>query len=128
MPQGSLDFGRLYRVADAARALYRATNDAVDAVGIVPAAGACGIDRGDLRRSLDRDGRRVAVEHALSIAAVAPFDMRQRIADAFVSPLGFALQVEAQMTPEEKALRLEGALRALGPLGEQAMRAALGQL
>ena len=75
-PQESLDFGRLYRVTDSVRGLYRALNDAVDSIGILPAAGACGIDRGDLRRSLDRDGRRVAAEHAMAIAAITHLHAR----------------------------------------------------
>jgi hypothetical protein len=126
MSQEKLDFGRLYKVADATRHLYRRINDCVDVVGILTAAGACGIDRSDLRRSLDRDGRRLAVEHALSIAAVSSVDMGGRIAQAFVEPLGFEIaEPAAPMTDNERAARLEVALRQLGPVGEQALRNAL---
>lgn len=125
--QESLDFGRLYRVSDATRLLYRKLNDAIDQTGILPAAGACGIERSDLRRALDRDGRRLAVEHAISIAAlVDSIDMRRQIAGAFVSPLGFRLIDDAPMDDKEARLRLESALRSLGPIGEMKLHEAYG--
>lgn len=125
--QEALDFGRLYTVTDAARALYRGLNDAVDQVGILPAAGACGIDRADLRRALDRDSRRVGVEHAMSIASMAGSDVRRRIADAFVQPLGLTVgDALPPMTDKERADRAEAALLALGPIGQQAYAAAMG--
>lgn len=126
--QVSIDFGRLYRVTDAVRALYRGLNDAVDQVGILPAAGACGIDRGDLRRALDRDnGRRVGVEHAMAIAALSGPDMRVQIASAFVEPLDLRVTDELPpMTDAEARARLEAALNALGPIGQAARLAALG--
>lgn len=125
--QEALDFGRLYKVSDASRALYRALNDGADQVGILPAAGACGIDRGDLRRALDRDSRRVAVEHAMSIAAMCGSDVRNRIAAAFVEPLDLVIADSLPpMTDRERADRCEAALRSLGPVGEQARLAALG--
>lgn len=126
MTQEALDFGRLWRVDSAARRVYRHLQDAVDIVGVLPAAGACGIDRADLRRALDRDGRRIAVEHAMSIGAlVAPasIDLANKLAAAVIDP--FAAPPEP-MTPEERANRLEVALRLLGPVGEQALAAALG--
>jgi len=127
MSQESLDFGRLYRVSDGVRHVYRRVNDCVDVVGILPAAGACGIDRSDLRRALDRDGRRLAVEHALAIAAIAPHEMGGRVGQSFVEPLGFDVaDQQPPMTDRERADRLETALRLLGPLGEQALRNALG--
>lgn len=127
MSQEPLDFGRLYRVTDGTRSVYRALNDAVDSVGILPAAGACGIDRTDLRRALDRDGRRLAVEHALSIAAVAEYDARRKIVEPFVETLGFVIADDLPtLTDRQRADRLEGALRALGPIGELALTNALG--
>jgi hypothetical protein len=126
-PQEALDFGRLYRVVDATRSLYRSLNDAIDQVGIVPAAGACGIDRGDLRRSLDRDGRRVAVEHAMSIAALCGPDMRTRIGSAFVQPMDLDVcGARPPMTDKERADTAEAVLRSLGPLAVSALEAAMG--
>jgi len=128
MTQESLPFGRLHRVGDGARTLYRHLNDAVDAVGILPATGACGIDRSDLRRALDRDGRRVAVEHAMSIAALvssSSFELGAKIASAFVSPLDLMVNAPVPMTDRERADRLEMAIRSM-PLGEQLVAHALG--
>lgn len=125
--QEALDFGRLYRITEGARRLYRCLGDAVDQTGILPAAGACGIDRGDMRRSLDRDGRRVAVEHAMSIAAIVDsIDARRKIAAAFVEPLGFIVQDAAPMDDKEARIRLESALRSLGPIGEMKLHEAYG--
>lgn len=125
--QEALDFGRLYLVTDSARGLYRVLNDAIDSVGILPAAGACGIDRGDLRRSLDREGRRVAVEHAMSIGALAGPDARRAIGEWFLKPLGLGVTDGLPpLTDKERADRCEAALRALGPIGEAARVAALG--
>jgi hypothetical protein len=127
MSQESLDFGRIYRVADGARALYRAMNDAIDVVGILPAAGACGVNRSDLRRALDRDERRVAVEHSMSIGALADYDTRKRMVAAYADTLGFSVcDAAPPLTDAERSTRLEAALRALGPIGEAAARAALG--
>ncbi len=120
--QESMDFGRLYRINDGARRVYRHLADAVDITGVLAAAGACGVDRGDMRRSLDRDGRRVAVEHAMSIAAlVDSVDMRRQIATAIVQPLGFRLIDDAPIDDKEARIRLESALRSLGPIGEAKM-------
>jgi hypothetical protein len=127
--QEAFDFGRLYKVADASRAMYRVLNDAVDMVGILPAAGACGIDRGDLRRALDRDGRRMAIEHVMAIGAlVQGQDIRTQIGGCFVKPLELAVCAALpELTDKERADRCEAALRALGPLGEAARVAALSR-
>jgi hypothetical protein len=127
MTQESLDFGRLYRVTDSTRSLYRAMNDAVDVLGIVTAAGACGIDRADLRRALDREGRRVAVEHAMAIAACSTSSFRERVASAFISPLDFELSdARPPMSHEDRANLAESVLHALGPIAQEAWRQALG--
>lgn len=125
--QETLDFGRLYRVTDATRLVYRRLNDAVDVTGILAAAGACGIERSDLRRALDRDGRRLAVEHAMAISAlVDSLDLRRQINAAFVSPSGFRLVEDAPMDDKEARIRLESALRSLGPIGEAKLHEAYG--
>lgn len=127
MSQESLDFGRLYKVSDGVRAIYRFTCDAVDQVGILAAAGACGTDRTDLRRALDRDGRFMRVDWTMAIAAIAAVDARRQIAGAFNAPLGLRVVDELpQLTDKERADRAEAACRSLGPLGEQALHAAMG--
>ncbi len=115
MTQESLNFGRLHTVSDAARSVYRFLNDAVDSVGIVTATGACGIDRADLRRALDRDRRYVAVEHAMAIASLVSssnFDLSTKISAAIVKPMGLTVELPKRMTPEERnAARVEAARR-----------------
>jgi hypothetical protein len=125
--QEALDFGRLYRITDATRRIYRHLGDAVDQIGVLPAAGACGIDRGDLRRALDRDGRKIAVEHALAIAAVAPVDACRSIVTTFCESLGYRAMEDAPMDDKEARIRLETALRSLGPLGEAKLHEAYGR-
>lgn len=130
MSQQALDFGRLYRVEEQERVIYRSLNDAVESIGgIVVAAGACGIDRADLRRSLDHKTRYLAVEHAMSITAIlrgSNSDLASRICRAFVSVADFAIADAAPpLTDRERADRLESAMRSM-PLGEQLVAHALG--
>lgn len=127
MSQEELDFGFLHRVKDGARQMYRWLDDTQSSVGLLRAAGACGIDPGDLRRALDRNGRKVAVEHAMSIAAIAGYDQRRTIASIFANSIGFDVVDQVpQLTDKERADRCETALRMLGPVGEQALLQALG--
>ena len=127
MSQEGLDFGFLYRVEDGTRDLYRTLHETTAKVGLLKSAGACGIDSGDLRRALDHKNRYVAVEHAMAIAAIADYDQRRQIAQTFAETLGFTIADQLPpMSDKERAARLEGALRTLGPLGEQALLQALG--
>lgn len=100
MSQESLDFGPIWLVKDAQREIYRTVDEAVDAIGgIQVAAGACAaadvsIDRSDLRRSIDREGRRLAVEHAMAIAAMCTRSnpsLAERINSALIRPSGFVV-------------------------------------
>lgn len=81
---------------------------------------------GPARRALDRDGRRLAVEHAMAIAAIAPLDLTRQIAAAMVQPLGFRLVDDAPIDDKEARIRLESALRSLGPIGEAKLFEAYG--
>lgn len=100
MSQESLDFGSVWLVKDASRDVHRLVNEAVDAIGgISVAAGACAaadvsIDRSDLRRALDRDGRKLAGEHIQAIAAMCMRSnarLAERINAAFVRPCGLII-------------------------------------
>lgn len=127
MPQTSLDFGRLYKVDESERAMYRALNDSVDVIGIVVAAGACGVDRADIRRSLDHKNRYVAVEHAMAIAAVVrgtSSELASAICGAFVTPSDFAIAEPRPLTDRERADRLEAMVRSM-PLGSELVAKAL---
>ena len=48
MGQEALDFGRDHRVTEAHRMVLRVLNDAVDAIGLLQAAGACGCRTSEL--------------------------------------------------------------------------------
>jgi hypothetical protein len=101
--------------------------DAVDAIGLVQAAGACDARKSELADALSgREGRYLRVEWLMAICDIAPPDYRSKIIDALVSWQGLAVMPVKQLTPEERAERLEQKLRALGPVGEQLIRDALG--
>jgi hypothetical protein len=63
MEQGSLDFGRDHRVSEAQRMLMRVISDAVDAMSLIVAAGACGCRTSELSDTLaGRAGRYMRIE------------------------------------------------------------------
>jgi hypothetical protein len=127
MTQEGLDFGFLYRVEGGTRDIYRTLSDTAASVGLLKSAGACGIDSGDLRRALDHKNRYVAVEHAMAIASIADYDQRRSIVATFARTVGFDVADQLPpMSDKERAARLEGALRMLGPVGEQALLQAMG--
>lgn len=83
MSQQDIDFGRDHRVSEAQRDLMRVVNDAVDAVGLMIAAGACGCRTQDLSDALTgRSNRYMRIEWVLAIRDVAPLDFKQRIVQA----------------------------------------------
>lgn len=121
MMQESLDFGRSHRVAAAYRKVLRALNDAVDAVGLLQAAGACDARKTELHDALaDREGRYIRLEWLLAICDIAPADYRARIVTAFVEWQGLAVIPVKPLTAEEKLARLEQRLIAkLGAAGQE---------
>lgn len=107
MSQELLDFGRDHRVAEAQRALHRAVNDAVDAVSLIVAAGACGCRTAELSDVLaNRSHRYLRVEWLLAIADISPPDFRLKIATALISWLGLRVVPQRELKPEEKLLML----------------------
>lgn len=119
--QGDLDFGRDHRVSEAQRHLLRTLNDAVDAIGLAVAAGACGTRVQDLSDALSgRSNRYVRIEWVLAILDVAPHDFRIRVATALIGWLGFAPTAARKLKPEEKLALLEQRLLAkFGPAGAE---------
>lgn len=117
MSQESLDFGPVWRVKDCARQIWRLADLAVEAIGGVGvAAGACAaadlkIDATDLRRSIDREGRRLAVEHAMVIAAMCSRSNRElsvKLCSAFVEPLGLVVApTRPRLTDDELRRKYE---------------------
>lgn len=112
-----------------ARRVYRFVDDGLAAIGgIEVAAGICGINRGDLRRSLDRDGRRLAVEHVMLLGArIRRYNatLATELGAALVRPMDLLAFPRVTMTDKERADRLERAMRS-APLGEAWVEKVLG--
>jgi hypothetical protein len=105
--QEALDFGRDHRVSEGQRSIIRVLNDAVDAVSLIVAAGACGCRTQDLSDSLSgRSNRYMRIEWVIAIRDVAPPDFQQRINQALIGP-GFKVEAIKPLRPEEKLARLE---------------------
>lgn len=91
----------------------RACNDAVDAISLIVAAGACGTRTQDLSDALaGRSSRYLRIEWVLAIADVSPVDFKHRIALALVSWLGLKVEAQKPLKPEEKLARLEARVAA----------------
>jgi hypothetical protein len=119
MSQASLDFGRSDRIARAYRKVLRTVGDAVDAIGLLEAAGACDCSKSDLVAALaDREHRHLRVEWLLAICDAAPPDFRARIIESLVAWQGLVVQPAKELTPEERLARLEQRVATeLGPMG-----------
>lgn len=116
-------------VESATRQVYRLLSDGIEALGgIAVAAGVCGTDRGDLRRSLDRDGRRVAVEHAIAIGArlrLYNATLTTKLGSALVETFDLEVFPRVTLTDKERADRLERLVLSM-PLGQQLLSDAYG--
>ena len=125
----SLDNTEQGDVDSAARKVYRFLADGVESIGgIVPAAGICGMDRSDLRKALDRNGRRVAVEHAIAIGArlrTYNASLAAKLGSALVETFDLEVFPRVTLTDRERADRLESLIRRM-PLGDQLISDALG--
>ena len=125
--QESLDFGMLYRVDDEFRTSMRALHDAYEQAGSLVVAGATAIDKGDLCKMFEPgSGRHLRYKAVFAIGALGSLELRRRALEPLARCWGLGICDPAPMTADEKAARLEAALRALGPIGEQAYFAALG--
>lgn len=100
--------------------------------GLDVAAGVCGMNAGDLQRSLRKDGRRLAVDHVMAIAArVRRYNatLATRIGFALVRPLELGVFPRVTMPDKERADRCEAKLRTIGQqlgIGDQLIDDALG--
>jgi hypothetical protein len=107
MSQEALDFGRDHRVTEQQRRVLRAINDAVDAMGLIVAAGACGCRTSELSDALSgRSNRYLRIEWVLAIQDMASPDFQDRISDALVAA-GRKVEALKPLKPEEKLARLE---------------------
>ena len=116
-------------VESSARRVYRLLNDAIGSIGgLEVAAGLCGINDGDLRRSLDRNGRRVAVEHAIAIGSrVSRFNatLATTLGSALVETFNLEVFPRVTLKLEDRVERLERLVLSM-PLGEQLLANAYG--
>lgn len=117
-------------VESAIRRVYRYLSDGVESIGgIEVAAGLCGgIDRADLRKGLDRNGRYVRIEHALAIGCrLRRFNatLATKLGSALVETFDLDVFPRVTLTDKERADRLQALVRSL-PLGEQLLAEVLG--
>lgn len=142
MTQGSLDKAKESERRDeraeldtklcekAHRDSRRMLEDAIPAIGGMDvAAGACKVDRSDLRKALDLNGRRgVLLVDYLYIGRKVMHENRSlitRLASAIVNAWDLDVFPRVSLTDKERADRLEAQLRAM-PLGDQLVEHALG--
>lgn len=103
MSQKELDFGRLYRLDAEFKSAYKATEEAIDAVGLIVAAGASGMESPDLSKTFTpNSGRHLRLRTAMGVGAVATADYRRAIVQPIARLFGFEIQVAKTKTPEER--------------------------
>lgn len=101
--------------------------------GLDVAAGICGINAGDLSRSLNKDGRKLSVDHAMAVVArLRRYNatLATKIGSALVYPIGLDVFPRVTLTPEEQAHRYRAKLLAIGQslgVGDQLVTEALGE-
>ncbi len=112
--------------------VYSLVSSGLGAIGgLDVAAGVCGCHAGDLRRSLDRDGRRLSVDHVVAIMArIRKYNgaVATQIAAAIVHPAGLLVFPRVELKPEEEVRRLKAKLLAIGNsigVGDQLVEEAL---
>lgn len=99
--------------------------------GLDVAAGVCGCHAGDLRRSLDRDGRKLSVDQAIAIMTrVRKYNasLATQIGAAMVYPAALCVFPRVEMKPEEEVRRLKAQLLRIGTslgVGDQLVEEAL---
>lgn len=129
MSQSSLDFGLLYRCDEEFRASMRAINDAYDAAGSIVCAGVTGVGAPDLSKMFEPgSGRHMRFSAVLKIGAIASYELRRRALIPIARCWGLGVTERTPMTADEKALRYEAKLRAIGGgmgVGDQLVNDAL---
>lgn len=118
MSQEPLDFGRIYRVEAEHKAVWRETENAVDSLGLIVAAGASGMEAPELSKTfVPNSGRHLRMRTVMGVGAAAGLDARRAILQPIARLFGFTIEQERPMDDHEARIRLEAALRALGPIG-----------
>jgi hypothetical protein len=119
MSQQALDFGRVFRTDEEHKLSWRATENAVDAIGLIVAAGAAALDAPDLSRTFKPNSdRHLRLRTVMGIGAASSMENRRAIIMPIARLFGFDIQVAKPMEDREARIRLEEGLKALGPVGE----------
>ena len=127
MKQTEMNFGRLYRLDAEYKAAFRATEDTVDAIGLIVACGASGMEGPDLNKTFaPNSGRHLRLRTVMAIGACAGTDARRSIVAPIARLFGFDLQIAKPMEDREARIRLEEALKQLGPVGEAKLKEVYG--
>lgn len=99
--------------------------------GLDVAAGVCGTNAGDLTRSLNRDGRRLCIEHVMALMTrIRKYNgaAATQIGASIVYPAGLLVFPRVELKPEEENRRLKAKLLAIGSsigVGDQLVEEAL---
>lgn len=114
-----LDFGRSDRLGRAARNVRRALEDAIAALGLSVAAGACDCTPAELSDAVSgRKGRRLPIEWVQAIALASAPSYRDPIVAALLEPLGLVAAAPRPLDGEAYSALLEARVREqLGPAG-----------
>lgn len=127
MSQESLDFGRVYRVEAEHKAAWRAVENAVDSVTLIVAAGASGMEAPELSKTfVPNSGRHLRLRTAMGVGAVAGLDARRAILLPIARLFGFSIEQEKPLDDREARIRMEAALKSLGPIGEMKLEEIYG--
>ena len=125
--QQALEFGLLYRIDDEYRQSMRALHDAYEKAGSLVVSGATGIDKGDLCKMFEPgSGRHLRYKAVFSIGTLGSLELRRRALEPLARCWGLGICEPEPMTDREARVRLETALKSLGPIGEQAFHTAMG--
>lgn len=127
MSQESLDFGRVCRVEDEHKKVWRATENAVDQLTLIVAAGACGMEAPELSKTfVPNSGRHLRMRTVMGVGAAAGLDARRSILQPIASLFGFSIEVARPIDDREARMKCEAALRELGPVGMQKLEEIYG--
>ena len=119
VPQVEMDYGRGERLSEAQRHVLRIMNDAVDALGLMTAAGACGCRTQDLSDALaGRANRYIRIDWVLALLDVCRLsfpDLRMKLARALVEWSGVDVSTGRKKTPAEELAELRETVARLAP-------------
>ena len=115
---------------EAIRAFYKVAKACADLLGGPDqAAIRMKVDRSDLTRALNRNGRYLTADHIIRLGTALRdeySETAQRLAVALVAPMGFLVMTRSQMTAAEKKDRLLSYVRRCFPTCEEMISKALG--